>query len=226
MYLSGTGVEKDETKGFNYCKRSAEDGFNKSIYIVAECYARGRGVKRDMKKAFELHSLLGERNYAKSQLFVANCYMEGDTGAVDRNDKKAFEWYMKGAENDNAICQYYVGYCYANGVGTKADEQKALVWYTRAAEKGHTLSKQIVEGYTGKKVIVKGEGSPFDSYMFSAENGDPESMFIIGRYYEEGIGTEKNLQEAKKWYNKAATVGHFGAKKALLRLRNQKHSSE
>jgi len=58
--------------------------------------------------------------------------------------------------------------------------------------------------------------------MFAAENGDPEAMFIIARYYEEGIGVEKNIDEAKKWYNKAAPLGHFGAKKALVRLRSSK----
>ena len=57
-------------------------------------------------------------------------------------------------------------------------------------------------------------------YMNSANNGDPEAMFIIARYYEEGIGVEQNTSEAKKWYNKAATLGHFGAKRANMRFRN------
>jgi TPR repeat protein len=96
------------------------------------------------------------------------------------------------------------------------------LWYTRAAEQGHTISKKLIEEYTGSSVVVKGSVSPFESYMFSAENGDPEAMFIIARYFEDGIGVEKNLEEAKKWYNKAASLGHFGAKKALLRYRNKK----
>jgi len=103
----------------------------------------------------------------------------------------------------------------------KADEKKALLWYTRAAEKGHTVSKNIVEEYTGNAVVVKGEASPFESYKYAAENNDPEAMFILARYYEEGIGVEKDINEAKKWYNKAASLGHFGAKKAMLRFRNK-----
>jgi hypothetical protein len=153
---------------------------------------------------------------------VGTCYLEGKV--VKGNEKKAFEWFTKGAENSNPICQYYLGYCYANGIGVKPDEKKALVWYIKAAEQGHLLSKKLVEECTGEAVVVKGEASPFESYMFSAENGDPEAMFIIARYYEDGIGIEKDLNEAKKWYNKSASLGHFGAKKALLRFRSKKVS--
>jgi TPR repeat protein len=219
-YMSGNGVDKDENKGFEWCSRSAEDGYLKSHYILAESYAKGRGVKRDLDKAFELHSYLGEKGYGKSQLYVGTCYLEGKN--VKANEKKAFEWFTKGAENSNPVCQYFLGYCYANGLGTKQDEQKALVWYTRAAEQGHTVSKKLVEDYTGNKVVVKGEASPFESYRFSAENGDPEAMFILARYYEDGIGVEKDMNEAKKWYNKAAASGHFGAKKAMMRFRSAK----
>jgi TPR repeat protein len=188
--------------------------------ILAECYSRGRGVKRDPAKAFELHTFLGEKGYGKSQLFVGTCYLEGTV--VKANEKKAFEWFTKGAQNSNPVCQYYLGYCYANGIGTKADAQKALMWYTKAAEQGHTLSKKLVEEFTGRAVAVKGEVSPFESYLFSAENGDPEAMFILARYYEEGIGVTPDINEAKKWYNKSASLGHFGAKKAMLRFRSKK----
>ena len=44
-------------------------------------------------------------------------------------------------------------------------------------------------------------------------------MFIVGRCFEDGIGTDKNEQEAVEWYDKAATLGHSGAKKALLRMK-------
>ena len=161
--------------------------------------------------------MLAENGFGKSQYHVAYACFEGV--GTEKNDKMAFEWFTKGAENGNVLCQYYTGYCYANGVGTKADEKKALVWYTRAAEQGHVVSREIVENTTGKKVKMKASDSPFDSYLFSAKNGDPDAMFIVGRCYQDGVGTEKDPAEAKKWFNKAAAAGNLASKRALAQMR-------
>ena len=71
-----------------------------------------------------------------------------------------------------------------------------------------------------KKVEIKGDESPFQSYLASANNGDPDAMFIVGRCYLDGVGTEKDPVEAKKWFNKGAASGNLASKRALLQLRN------
>ena len=40
-------------------------------------------------------------------------------------------------------------------------------------------------------------------------------MYIVGRYYEDGIGIEKDLNKAKDWYRKAKKRGNSAAKRAL-----------
>jgi TPR repeat protein len=44
----------------------------------------------------------------------------------------------------------------------------------------------------------------FQSHQTQAEQGNPNSQVKLGEFYEKGIGVEKNLVEAFKWYNKAA----------------------
>jgi len=177
------------------------------------CLSKGIGVAKNIGEAFRWHMLSAESGYGKSQYFIAQCYSEGR--GVAKDDKKALEWYLKAASTGHVLAQYYVGHHYANGIGTKPDETTAIKWYTRAAKQGHTYSRQLIEECCGHKVEHAKGMTPFEKHMDDAEHGDAESQYIIGRYYEEGIGVEKDLNEAKKWYTKAAAQGHFNAKKAM-----------
>ena len=71
----------------------------------------------------------------------------------------------------------------------------------------------------GEKVKVKSEDSPFESYLRAAKNGDADAMFIVGRCYLDGVGTEKDPEEARRWFNKAAAGGNQASKRALNQLR-------
>jgi TPR repeat protein len=174
-----------------------------------------------MNEAFRWHTMAADAGYGKSQYFIAQCYSEGR--GVDKNDKRALEWYLKAASTGHVLAQYYAGHHYANGLGTKPDKDNAVRWYTRAAKQGHTYSRELIEGHSGQKVKLVNDMTPFEKHMDEANNGDAESQFIIGRYYEEGIGVGKDLGEAKKWYTKAAVQGHFNAKKKMtIELKQQK----
>ena len=43
-------------------------------------------------------------------------------------------------------------------------------------------------------------------------------MYIVGRYYEDGIGINRDLNKAKEWYRKAKKRGNSAAKRALEAL--------
>jgi TPR repeat protein len=50
-------------------------------------------------------------------------------------------------------------------------------------------------------------------------------MYIVGRYYEDGIGMEKDLEQAKVWYGGAAKKGNEAAKRALESIREKEEST-
>ena len=47
---------------------------------------------------------------------------------------KAFEWYLKAAENGSTEAQFNVGVCYLNGHGVEKNSEKAIHYFTQAAE--------------------------------------------------------------------------------------------
>lgn len=129
---------------------------------------------------------------------------------------EAFRLFTKGAELDNVLCQYYLGECYAKGHGTKEDRSAAIKWYKKAADQGHVVSQKIVEDEKSQEILR--DQSPFATFEKSARAGNAQSMYIVGRYYEDGIGIEKDLSKAKEWYRKAKKRGNSAAKRALEAL--------
>lgn|SRR5574340_365707 len=45
----------------------------------------------------------------------------------------------------------------------------------------------------------------------SAENGDAEAQFALGKALETGLGVSRNVEEAAQWYRRAAEQGHAAA---------------
>jgi len=57
------------------------------------------------------------------------------------------------------------------------------------------------------------EGNGMDEKLFKlqqgmAEKGDPKSQYFLGEMHEYGLGTTPNMDEAFKWYTKAAEQGN------------------
>ena len=70
---------------------------------------------------------------------------------------------------------------------------------------------------TGAKFLL--EKSEPDAYLWArkaADKGLAKAEFAVGYFSENGIGTKPDLNEAKKWYRRAAAQGN---KRALKRLK-------
>jgi len=57
-----------------------------------------------------------------------------------------------------------------------------------------------------------------DAYRRQAENGDRLACYVVGRCYEEGTGVGMDLDEAKRWYRRAAADDLPEAVDSLARL--------
>ena len=54
--------------------------------------------------------------------------------------------------------------------------------------------------------------------MQSAVQGDMDAQYSLCMCYEEGLGVDVDLEEARDWYARAAEQGHKAAKKACKKL--------
>lgn len=55
-------------------------------------------------------------------------------------------------------------------------------------------------------------------YELSAEKGNAEAQFNLGRFYENGIHVEQNLEKAFFWYRRSAVQSNAEAQFSLGRF--------
>ena len=148
------------------------------IGIISMCALIGFLIYYEMNPITRICAELG---YANAQNKLGNEYY------VNKNFETAIKWYTKAGEQGHAGAQCYLGLCYESGEGVTKDMQKAVEWYTKAAE----------------------------WYMKAAEQGDAEAQYGLGWCYYYGKGVPQNHTEAVKWYTKAAKQGHASAQYCL-----------
>jgi TPR repeat protein len=90
---------------------------------------------------------------------------------------------------------------------------------------------------SGANISRADEGSGMDEKLFKlqlglAEKGDSKSQYFMGEMHEYGLGTPPNLDEAFKWYAKAAEQGNplairkLGHRVEIENSVKNKHSSD
>lgn len=105
----------------------------------------------------------------------------------------------------------FVARCMANGYGTEKDLSGALHYYydyIRTCGSDENIDREIETLYIE---LVQ-------QYREAANQGNTSAQYNLGHCYECGRGVEKNLSEAKKWYQKAADLGCEKAKEKLNNL--------
>ena len=115
-----------------------------------------------------------------------------------------------------------------------------MKWYRKAAEQGHAQAKkQLGEALfklgnryaTGNfdhaseqtppwwpgadHINVKYSKEALRCYREAGDLGNVEALFKLGDCYEKGLGVEKDLKEAVKWYRMAAEQGYARAQSVL-----------
>jgi len=111
---------------------------------------------------------------------------------------------LQEANSGSGEAQFDVGTMYQNGRGVKADRDKAIEWYGKAAEQGNTSA-------VSRLGLMEANQASFSSEMLQAEQGNAESQYNVGNMFAKGNGTNMDLGQAVGWYEKAASQGHTKA---------------
>ena len=89
------------------------------------------------------------------------------------------------------------------------DNRASIAWYTKAAAQGEHNAELALSGWylTGAEGML--EQSDMEAYLWARKAAQSEpplakAMFAMGYFTEQGIGCPKSLEEAKRWYGRAA----------------------
>ena len=127
------------------------------------------------------------------------------------------EQYRQGKHLE-AVVLNDIGSLFHEGVGVAVDAERAIYWYGEALSAGDTLYAPANLGDLYRNGVGKQAASlpkALEAYLLST---DPYAYYRIGQAYEEGWGMSPDMDEAMKWYAKAADKRHHLALKRLRLL--------
>ncbi|KAJ4298712.1 hypothetical protein N0V88_003744 [Collariella sp. IMI 366227] len=224
----GGGTRKDPLKAIQWYKRAATLGDTPAMYKVGMILLKGLlGQPRNPREAISWLKRAAERAdpenpHALHEL--ALLYESADPNDVIlRDEAYAFTLFKQGAEMGYKFSQFRLGCAYEYGLlGCPIDPRLSIMWYSRAATQEEHQSELALSGWylTGSEGVL--QQSDTEAYLWArkaAMAGLSKAEYAMGYFTEVGIGVPANLEDAKRWYWRAASQDFPKARERLEDLK-------
>ena len=189
MFRLGRGVEQDKVEAVNWYRKAAKQENPSAIFNLGTAYYNGDGVSIDDVRAyawFLLAQNLGDQS-------AADAVKRMKEGAAGRSQSAAFE---------------KIGDMYQKGDDLPQSSIKAVDWYRKAAEddKGRVQMKLASLLLRGQSA-TSNYGEVHSLCEKAAKAKFPPGAYCMGELYEQGLGVERDISKAAKWFSVAANMG-------------------
>ena len=206
IYYLGEEAPADYKQAEKWLKKASDNGVAEADYILGCMYLQGKTGKVEEKKAIKYLEKSSNAWYPEAQFLLGSLYENGKI--VDQNMETALVLYTNAANGGLLQAQKLLGEKYEKGQNVPKDMQKSLEWKEKAANNGASeyyalLGNEYLEG----KNIVKNIDKAIDFFKKADASGDKTVQQPLGMIYMND-GPRPNLEEAAKWLEKAADLGH------------------
>jgi TPR repeat protein len=211
----GGGTKRDPLKAVQWYRRAAVLGDTPALYKMGMILLKGLlGQQRNFGEAINMLKRAAERAdkdnpHALHELGLIYEASEGNQRII-QDEAYALQLFHQAADLNYKFSQFRLGQAYEYGLlGCPIDARTSIAWYTRAAAQEEHQSELALSGWylTGTSGIL--EQSDTEAYLWArkaacAEPPLPKALFAMGYFTEVGIGCPRSLEEAKRWYGRAA----------------------
>ncbi|RAL16144.1 putative chitin synthase activator (Chs3) [Aspergillus homomorphus CBS 101889] len=223
----GGGTKRDPFKAVQWYKRAAGLGDPPAMYKMGMILLKGLlGQARNPREGVTWLKRAAERADAENPHALhelALMYANGGNDVVARDEAYASQLFHQAAELGYKFSQFYLGNAYEYGLmGCPVDPRQSIIYYTYAAAQGEHQSELALSGWylTGGEGIL--QQSDTEAYLWArkaATAGLAKAEYAMGYFTEVGIGVVANLDDAKRWYWRAAAQGFPKARERLEELK-------
>jgi localization factor PodJL len=133
-YLSGDGVQADESQAARWLMRAAYRGEPTAEYWLGTLYARGHGVPEDAFQANHWYEAAAQKGNRRAMHSFAVAYFQG--WGVEKNYAEAARWFRSAADLGFVDSQFNLAVLYERGAGIQQSLTEAYKWYAIAAKGG------------------------------------------------------------------------------------------
>ncbi|OQO02092.1 hypothetical protein B0A48_11644 [Cryoendolithus antarcticus] len=232
----GGGTRRDYPKAVQWYRRASALGDVPAMFKLGMILLKGLlGTPRNIGEAASWLKRAAERAdkdnpHALHELGLL--YESGNTNPELRNkliadDAYALQLFRQAADLGYKHSQYRLGQAHEYGtLGLGIDNRASIGWYSKAAAQGEHHAELALSGWylTGAEGIL--EHNDTEAYLWArkAAGSEPplaKALFAMGYFSEQGIGCPRDVEEARRWYGRAAS---YKFPKALERLEELKKS--
>ncbi len=222
---------------FRQVLEEARRGERNAQFNVACRYAEGNGTAQNYDEAVRWYKEAINKGHVTAMEHLGSMYRDGR--GVEKNLDEAIRLFRKSADNGSSAGMTLLGHMYENGIGTDKNITEALVWYNKGACRGNEFALSKIKTYAeeGNSDAVRyladmyysGNGLKKDYSedfkLYSRISGQDESgyaEYMLARMYEDGQGTDKNIDEAVRFYQSSAEHGYAESAYMLSKIYGEK----
>ena len=182
-------------------------------------YAEDSYAEEDYKTAIRLYKKSARLGNADAMYSIGYMYKNGF--GVRRSLSKAVRWYDKAIRAGSQMAAAMKGLMYEIGDGVKMDTRAAYELYLSAAEQEHPFAQVLLGNmyFNGVEGAVERDYVKARQWYEKAARYDNEvALTTLAFIYENGIGTDRDIEKAISLYRRAADNNSYNARLALERL--------
>ena len=210
VYLSGVIVPKDYEKARMFLKKALldlhpcsysihspyENYYCAAHFSLGNIYYNGWGVEANPVIALYHYTKSERAGHPGACGMLGKMYLDGE--GVKQDVSIAREYFTRGSFYYDGRSQYYLGVINYRGEGVVKSLDNAKKWLVLSAR----------QEFNAAQVFLKEKFKDIEvSYYKFAQEGDPNAQYVLAHFYLNGIGVEKNKDEAIKWFNSSAKQG-------------------
>ena len=165
------------------------------------------------KKALKLFRDAAEQDYALAQMNLGRKLL---TSPVNKEDSlEGLKWLHNSAKQGDIDAMFFIGQAHSCWRDRK-NYKKAILWYKKAAIKGHSYAQnRLADMYRYGQGVKKNYLKALELYKLAERKKVPDATMSIAEMYVQGLGVKINYLQARKWYEKATTYGAYNYKAKL-----------
>lgn len=214
MFDAGLGTTRSVSRAYLWYRICAQRDEGLAQRRIADCYLTGEVVEQNWQEAVYWYEKATQNNDTVAMAYLA--YILSCNKAIAPNYEKAYSLTKAALEKHIPMAEYVYGVFLENGYVEKTDKNKALQYYTKAADKGILQAKEVIaiENYNKTHSITP--------LLELKQLYKAESYLILAKAYQTGDQVKKNRKKSLEYYNIAANMGNEEAQKYLENNKQRK----
>ncbi|GAC95170.1 hypothetical protein PHSY_002745 [Pseudozyma hubeiensis SY62] len=228
-YEKGWGCRKDAGKALQFYRKSAAQSHPGAMYRLATAELNGElGLKKNAKEGVKWLKRSAEAatpEFPHALHELALLHERGIDNVLFVDPEYSCELLAQAGEMGYAPSAYKLGVNYEYGrMGCPQDGGLSIHMYNIAAQQNHkeacfALTAWYLVGAPG--ILPQSDTEAYLWAKKAAEQGLAKAEYAVGYFTEMGIGTVKDIGEARAWYKRAADHGDKRANQRVAALQGR-----